>query len=227
MVLANWAEITFEKLGELWLGVLDFIPALIGALIVFIIGWFVALAIGRVVTEILVRIKFNELFERTDWKQALEKAKLSVNPAEFLGAIVKWILVIVFLMAAVEILDLPGFADFLSRVVTYLPNVFIAALIFVVAVIVADIVEKIVVAAVEKMRIGYSQFVGIIVKWAIWIFAILAILYQLGVVPEMIQTLFSGLVALIVISLGLAFGLGGKDVAAELLQDWKRKLKGE
>ncbi|MCK4453825.1 hypothetical protein KAU51_00530 [Candidatus Parcubacteria bacterium] len=227
MVLTNWVEITFEKLGELWLGVLDFIPALIGALVVFVIGWFIALAIGRVITEILIRVKFNELFERTDWKQALEKAKLTVNPAEFLGAIVKWILVIVFLMAAVEILNLPGFADFLSGVVAYLPNVFIAALIFVVAVIVADIVEKVVVAAVEKIRVGYSQFVGVIVKWAIWIFAILAILYQLGVVPEMIQTLFTGLIALIVISVGLAFGLGGKDVAAELLQDWKRRLRGE
>ncbi len=227
MVFTNWAEITFEKLGELWLGILDFIPALIGALVVFVIGWFIALAIGRLISEILIRIKFNELFERTDWKQALEKAKLNVNPAEFLGAIVKWILVIVFLMAAVEILELPGFAAFLERVVNYLPNVFVAALIFVVAIIVADIVEKIVVAGVEKMRVGYSQFIGAIVKWAIWIFAILAVLQQLRVVPEMIQALFTGLVALIVISLGLAFGLGGKDVAAELLQDWKRKLKGE
>ena len=227
MVLENWAEITFEKLGELWLGVLDFIPALIGALVVFIIGWFIALAIGRLISEILIRIKFNELFERTDWKQALSKAKLNVNPAEFLGAIVKWILVIVFLMAAVEILDLPGFAAFLERVVNYLPNVFVAALIFVVAVIIADIMEKIVVAGVEKMRIGYSHFAGVIVKWSIWIFAILAVLEQLRVFPEMIQTLFSGLIALIVISFGLAFGLGGKDVAAEFLQEWTRKLKGE
>ncbi|MGB2761965.1 MAG: hypothetical protein WBC21_00260 [Minisyncoccales bacterium] len=226
MVL-DWYEITFTALRDLWIGFLDFIPALIGALIVFVIGWFVALAIGRLISEILIRIKFNELFERTDWKQALSKAKLNVNPAEFLGAIVKWILVIVFLMAAVEILELPGFAAFLAKVVNYLPNVFVAALIFVVAVIVADILEKIVVAAVEKMRISYSQLVGTVVKWSIWIFAILAILYQLGVVPQMIQTLFGGLVALVVISFGLAFGLGGKDVAAEFLQEWKRKLKGE
>lgn len=225
-MVTDWYQITFDVLKSLWLGFVDFIPALIGALIVFIVGWFVALAVGRVITEILVRIKFNELFERTDWKQALDKAKLSVNPSEFLGAIVKWILVIVFLMAAVEILDLPGFAAFLGRVVNYLPNVFVAALFFAVAVIVADILEKIVVAAVEKMRIGYSQLIGAIVRWAIWVFAILAILYQLGVVKEMIQTLFTGLVALIVIAVGLAFGLGGKDVAAEILQEWRKKLKG-
>ena len=225
-MISDWYTITFDALEDLWIGFVDFIPALIGALIIFVIGWFIAMAIGRVVSEILIRIKFNELFERTDWKHALDKAKLSVNPAEFLGAIVKWILVIVFLMAAVEILGLPEFADFLGRVVAYLPNVFVAALFFVVAVIVADIVEKIIVAAVEKMRVGYSHFVGVVVKWAIWVFAILAIFYQLGVVPEMIQTLFTGLIAFIVIAGGLAFGLGGKDVANELLRDWKGRLKG-
>ena len=229
MILTNWAEITFEKLGDLWLGILDFIPALIGALVVFIIGWFIALAIGRVITEILIRIKFNELFERTDWKQALEKAKLSVNPAEFLGAIVKWILVIVFLLAAVEILipESDKFLGFLRDIVNYLPNVFVAALIFVVAVIIADIAEKIVVAAVEKMRVGYSHIAGVIVKWAIWITAIFAILLQLGVAEEMTQTLFAGIVAFFVIAGGLAFGLGGKEVAAEILQEVKRRVKGQ
>lgn len=221
----DWYSITITALKDLWVGFLDFMPALIGALVVFIVGWFIALAIGRVVSEILTRIKFNELFERTDWKQALDKAKLSVNPAEFLGAIVKWILVIVFLMAAVEIMDLPGFANFLERVVNYLPNVFVAALIFVVAVIVADILEKIVVAAVEKMRVGYAQFVGVVIRWAIWVFAVLAILYQLGVVPAMIQTLFTGLIAFFVIAGGLAFGLGGKEVAGEILREFREKIR--
>lgn len=227
MILGDWYSITINALLDLWQGFLGFIPSLIGAIVVFIIGWFIALAVGRLVAEILSRLKFNELFKKTDWQRAFQKAELTVNPSEFLGAIVKWILVIVFLLAAVEILGFTQFTVFLGTIVNYLPNVFIAALIFVIAVIVADIVQKIVVAGVEKMKVGYSNFIGVIVKWSIWIFAVLAILYQLGVVRPMVQTLFAGLVALFVISFGLAFGLGGKDVAAEFLQDWKRKLRGE
>lgn len=227
MILGDWYSITINALLDLWQGFLGFIPSLIGAIVVFIIGWFIALAVGKLVAEILSRLKFNELFKKTDWQRAFQKAELTVNPSEFLGAIVKWILVIVFLLAAVEILGFTQFTVFLGTIVNYLPNVFIAALIFVIAVIVADIVQKIVVAGVEKMKVGYSNFIGVIVKWSIWIFAVLAILYQLGVVRPMVQTLFAGLVALFVISFGLAFGLGGKDVAAEFLQDWKRKLRGE
>ena len=139
--------------------------------------------------------------------------------------IIKWILVIVFLLAAVEILGLAQFAGFLGGVLGYLPNVIVAALIFVVTVIVVDIVEKVVRAAVESIKVGYGQMVSVVVKWSIWFFAILAILYQLGVARPFMETLFTGLVAMLVISLGLAFGLGGKDVATEILQDLRRKLR--
>ena len=227
MVLENWSSVTIDALFELWLGFLIFIPSLIVAIIVFVIGWFIALGAGKLVTEILSRLKFNDLFEKTDWQRAFAKAKLTVNPAEFLGAIVKWILVIVSLLVAVEILGLPQFADFLQGIIQYLPNVFVAALIFVIAIIVADIAEKIIVAGIEKAKISHSALVGTAAKWAIWIFAILTILYQLGVARVMVQTLFSGIVAFFVIAFGLAFGLGGRDVAAEILQDLKNKLKSE
>jgi len=80
--------------------------------------------------------------------------------------------------------------------------------------------------AVESIKVGYGQMVSAVIKWSIWIFAIMAILYQLGIARPFMETLFQGLVAILVISLGIAFGLGGKEVAAEVLQDLKRKLKG-
>ena len=226
MIVQTWAETTTYALQNLWQGFLSFIPTLIGAIIVFIIGWFIAIGIGKLVAEILTRIKFNQLFEKTGWKEALEKAELKVNAAEFVGAIVKWVLVIVFLLAAVEILGFVQFAAFLKSALAYLPNVIVAALIFVVTVIVVDIVEKIVRAAVEGVKIGYGHLVSVIVKWSIWIFAILAILHQLGIARPFMETLFTGFVAMLVISLGISFGLGGKEVAAEILQDLRKKLKG-
>jgi len=227
MLVQTWAEATTLALLKLWDGFLGFIPSLIGAILVFLIGWFVALGIGKLVAEILTRIKLNQFFERAGWKTALEKAELKVNPSDFIGAIVKWILVIVFLLVAVEILGLVEFAGFLKSILAYLPNVVIAVLILVVTVIVVDIVEKIIRAAVEGIRVGYGHLASVIVKWAIWIFAILAILQQLKFeaadwVFELIKIVFVGIVAMGAI----AFGLGGKEVAAEILQDLRKKLKG-
>jgi len=225
-MVVDWYLVTIQALQGLWQGFLHLLPKIIGAIIVFLIGWFIAVGIGKLVTEILKRLKFNRIFEKGVWKEALEKAEFKVDASGFIGAICKWVLVIVFLLAAVEILGLVQFADFLTKVLSYLPNVVVAALIFVVAVIIADIVEKLVRAAVEGAKVGYGHIVGVIVRWSIWIFAILAILIQLKIAPTLIQVLFSGFVALVAIAGGIAFGLGGKEVAAELLQDLKKKLKG-
>ena len=225
MVL-DWYSVTIEALQNLWQAFIVFIPALIGAIIVFVIGWFISIGVGKLVTEILKKLRFNRIFEKGAWKEALAKAEFKVDAAGFVGVIFKWALVIVFLMAAVEILGLTEFAGFLKGVLGYLPNVVVASFIFVVAVIIPDILEKIVRAAVESIRVGYGQVVGVIVRWSIWIFAILAILIQLKVAPTLIQTLFTGLVAVLVISAGIAFGLGGKEIATEILRDLHRKLKG-
>ncbi|OHA70785.1 MAG: hypothetical protein A3D64_01835 [Candidatus Wildermuthbacteria bacterium RIFCSPHIGHO2_02_FULL_49_9] len=225
MVLDLYA-VTAEALQGLWQAFIGFLPELIGALVIFVIGWFVSVGVGRLVADILKRIKFNQVFERGNWKQALNRADVKVDPSGFIGAIFKWVFVIVFLRVAVEVLGFSQLTTFIENILAYLPNVLVAALIFVVAVIIADIAEKILRTAVESTQIGYGHMVGVIVRWSIWIFAVIAILTQLGVTPVLWQTLFTGLVALIVLAGGLAFGLGGKEVAAQWLQDINRRLKG-
>lgn len=226
MILTNWWTTTIDALENLLIGFIDFIPKLVGAFIVFIIGWIIAVAIGKLIAEILKRIKFNQIFEKGGWKTALEKADIKVDASSFIGAIFKWVLLIAFLIAAVQILGLGQLRDFFIDVLNYLPNVIVAAFILVVAIIIADILEKVVRAMVEGTRIGYGQIVGVIVKWSIWIFAIFAILLQLGIAEDLIKTIIQGVVALLVIAGGIAFGLGGKDVAAEILQDLRNKLRG-
>lgn len=225
-MIQDWGIVTLQALQGLWQGFLDFIPVLIGAIIVFVIGWFIACGVGKLITEILKKLKFNRIFEKGVWKEALEKAEFKVDASGFIGAICKWILAIVFLLASIEILGFVQFADFLKNVIGWLPNLIVATAIFVVAAIVAEFLEKIVRASVEGIRVGYGHLMGVIVKWSVWIFAIIAILMQLGIAKELIMTLFTGTVALIVISGGIAFGLGGKEVAGELLRDLQKKLKG-
>lgn len=225
MVLKNWYEVTMDALKTVWYKFVGFLPNLVGAIIIIIIGWLVALGIGRLVSEILKRIKLDRIFEQGKWKIALEKAGWKISPSSFIGAIVKWVIFIAFLLAAIEILGFVAFADFLSRIVAWLPNVIVAAAIFVVAVIAVEYIPKIIRAAAEGVGIKYGNFLEAIVKWAIWIFAIVAILVQLGIAREIIMTLFTGFVAFFVIAGGLAFGLGGKDAAAKFLEEIGKKFK--
>lgn len=224
-MIQTWTETTMFALQTLWQGFLAFIPQIVGSFLVFMIGWIVAVAIGKLVAEILNRFKFDRLFEKAGWKGALERADLKVDASAFIGGIVKWIFVVVFLLASVEILGLLQFAAFVNRILAYLPNVIIAALIFAVTVILTDIVEKVVRAAIEGIKIGYGKAVSMMIKWALWAFALLAILYQLGIARAFMEILFQGLVYTMVISLGLSFGLGGKEVASEIIRDVKDKLE--
>lgn len=224
-MVQDWTTVTWQALQNLWQGFLNFIPKLVGAIIVFVIGWFIAVWIGKLVAEILRRLRLDRIFEKSKWDETLQKAEFRMKVSDFIGGIVKWVLVIVFLLAAVEILGLTQFAIFLRAIVGWLPNLVVAAAIFVVAVIVADISEKLVRAIVGKMNVSYVKLIGSIVRWAIWIFAILAILSQLGVAKDIVQIVVTGFVALIVISCSIAFGLGGKDLARDVLENFRGKFR--
>jgi len=223
--MADIYTITYQALFNLWQGFLNFIILrFLPAIIVFIIGWLIASGIGKLVASILIRLKFNRLFEKADWREALEKAEVKVNPSEFIGAIVKWILVIVVLLISVEILGLVQFAALLEKLIGWLPNLAVAIAIFIVAVILADILDKLIRVSIKKIGVKYVGVLGVICRWAIYIFAGLAILVQLGVASTLINTLIICFFGMIALALGLAFGLGGKEAAAKLIEDLKEKI---
>ena len=226
-VIQDWSGVISDSLANLVQGVIEFIPKLIGAIIVFIIGWVVAVWVGKLVTEILKRIKFDKIFERTQWESAMEKAEMKTKMSGFIGSIVKWVLAVVFLSAGIKILGFSQFDSFVNGILGWLPNLVVSAAIFVVAVMVAEFAEKIIKAVVGKMRVKYVNLIGVVVKWSVWIFAAFAILGQLavGAAAEIVQILVTGLVALVVISASLALGLGGKDIAKDVLQNLRAKMK--
>jgi len=210
-------------------GLVVFVADLVLAIIVFVIGYLISNVIGKVITEILKSLKFNKLFEKEGWSQALQRANINVHPAEFIGAIFKWVFVIVSLLLAVDILQLAQFGIILTQVLNYLPNVVVSALIFVSAVIISDIVEKVVRVTVERMKVGYGYIASSIVTWAIWIFTVFLILDQLLPQSLLISTLYSaiiyGVVGSVSLGVAIAIGLGGKDTAAQIISEMKRKIE--
>ena len=205
-----------------------FVGNLILAIIIFVIGYLISAGIGKIIAEILKSIKFNKLFDKEGWHHALQRANVDVDPSEFIGAIFKWVFVIVSLLIAVDILRLAQFGMVLTQVLNYLPNVIVASLIFVVAVIISDIIEKVVRIAVEKMKVGHAYLAASIVKWSIWIFTIFLVLEQLLPNSLLVKTLYMaivyGIVGAVSLGIALAIGLGGKDTAAEVIRDMKSKI---
>jgi len=159
----------------------------------------------------------------------MQRANIEVNPSEFIGAIFKWVFVIVSLLIAVDVLKLTSFAGFLTKVLDYIPNVIVAVLVFIVAIIISDIVEKVVRVSVERLKVGYGYLAASIVKWAIWVFTFFLILGQLLPNNALVVTLYSGIVYGIVgalaLGFGLAIGLGGKDTAGKFISDMYTKVK--
>ena len=221
----NWYAITRESLLGLWHDFLIFTPKLIVAIIVFIIGWWISVWLGNITARILEKSGFENLFKKDEWKDALKKADFKIKVSEYIGDIVKWVLGIISLLIAVKILIGSQYGGFLSRLVNWLPNLIAAIVIFIIAAVVADLLNKFIKAFLARIHVEYLGFVEGIVEGSIWTFAILMILSQLGVAPDIIRILVSGLVALIVLSLSLAIGLGAKDFVHDFLEDLKNRYK--
>jgi len=216
-----WEE--FTKI--FWQNLTEISPSIFWAGLVLLLGILVAKWIAAIIVVFLSKIKLNQILKRMGLEEALSKIDASLNAPKFFGEIVKWFFIVLSLMASSEILGLIQFSQFLEKVIGYFPNIFISALIFVVAVFLSDFSQKIVVGTLKEEKITYSRFLGRMIRWAIWLFAILAILYQLRITPYLILTIFIGIVATISIALGLSFGLGGKDLAVKILKELEEKLK--
>ena len=224
MVLQTWGDVIILSLQQVWTSVASFVPMLFGSLLIFFIGLIIAMTLGQLVEQIVRSLKIDELLRKLDFEKTLEKAGWKMNSAAFLGSLVKWFFVIVFLLAAANILGLTQVGDFLRDVLLYIPNVVIAALILIIAAIVSDIVERILRGSM--MAIGHrGTMAASFSRWAIWIFALIAALLQLGIAVTLIQTLVTGLVAAIALAVGLAFGLGGKDAAAQFIDRMRSEMR--
>ena len=224
MVLQTWGDVVVASLQEVWTGVANFLPLLVGALIVFVVGWVVAVAIGKLVEQIVDSLRVDKLLIKLSVHKVWERAGWKTDSGAFVGALVRWFLIVVFLLAAVNVLGLTQVSDFLRAVVLYLPNVVVASLILVIAAVIADAVEKLVRGSVSAM--GYKgSLAGVVVRWAVWVFAAVAALLQLGIATALVQTLVTGIVAVLVLAFGLAFGLGGKEATADAIYKLRNELK--
>lgn len=222
MILSTWSQVLTSSFQAIWFGFLSFVPNLIVALIIFILGWIVAVALSKVIAQLIRIIKVDQALRAAGVEDVVKRAGFNLNAGMFLGELVKWFIIVVFLVASFEVLGLVQVNQFLQTVVeVFLPQVIVAVLILLVSAVIAEFIKKTVYASAKAADLMYAGFLASVAKWAIWVFAILAALVQLNIAAALFQTLFMGFVIAFAIAFGLAFGLGGQQAASEVLHKIK------
>ncbi len=225
MVTQSWSAVLLSSLQNLWIGVVAFLPKLILAVVIFLIGWLIASLIEKALRQIIDAVKIDALLRKTGIHDTLAKGGIRFSTSAFIAGLVKWFFVIVFLVAALDVIGLSQVNLFLREVVLgYLPNVVVAALVLLVGSVLAETVGRLVSGSARMAEVRSAGFLGTVAKWAIWIFTILIALSQLGIAAQLIQTLFIGVVAMFALAGGLAFGLGGKDAASRIVEKMREAM---
>jgi len=226
MVFTTWADVLSQSFQGLFYGLVAFIPNLVIAIVIFIVGWLIGVGLGRVVAQIVGALRIDQALRPTGIERVLSRAGWSLSSGKFLGFLVKWFFIIVFLVAALDVLHLTVVNLFISDVVLgYLPQVIVAVLILFVAAIVAEAAERVVLGSAKAASLHAAGFLSKVARYSIWIFAILAALAQLNVATAFVQTLFTGVVIAVSLAIGLAFGLGGQASAARYLDHLHSEMK--
>lgn len=219
------SDVVRTSLLTLWGKVAGFVPQLVAAIVVFLIGWLVAVLLGKLAWHIIKVVRLDRGLEALGLKKVWERSGYKLNTPFFFYELVKWFFIVVFLMAATDILGLTQVTEFLRTVVSYLPNVIVAALVLLIGVLVARFLEGLVRGSVKAAELASANFLGSLTKWAVLIFSLLVALNQLRVADEIIRIVVIGVVAAGAIALGLSFGLGGKAHAEDFISKMRQHVR--
>ena len=223
----EWENLIVEPIRQMLTRIMDYLPVLLGALIILIVGWIVAKAIRRAVDWLLEAARFDAMADKTGISEVLRKGDLKITASKIVSGLVYWLIMIMVLVMTVDALGLPKASDVLASLFAYVPKVIAALLVLVVAMFLASFVSGIVRTAAGNANLPKPELIAGISRWAIIIFAVTIAMEQLGIAPLLVGTAFNIILGGVVLALALAFGLGGKDAAARYLEELKQKRSGK
>ena len=201
-------------------GFADAVPRIIGFLLILIIGWIIAALVAGAVASLLRAVKFNELAEHSGFSGFVQKAGIKNDAAGVIATAAKWFIRLIVLVVAFDALGLPAVSQVLQNLLLFLPNLIVALVVLVDAGLAANALAGLVKGATAEAGLGSPDLLANIARVAVWGFGIIVAVNQLGIAATLVNTLFIGLIGALALALGLAFGLGGRDTAAQLLQSW-------
>lgn len=222
-----WQGALSSVAGNALVQTLAFLPNLLGALIVFILGIILANWSKDLLIKSLGLVKFENLTQDSKIKQFLSKAEINQKLEVILGNMVKWIILLVFFVSATNILGLTTVANLLGGILAYVPNVISAVIVLALGVLLGGVVERVVKGALASVDLKTSRLMGKIASYTVVTIATLAAFSELKIAAGFVNILFIGFVAMLALGFGLAIGLGAKETVSKIMSDWYSELSRE
>jgi hypothetical protein len=221
----TYSNAVSNSLQDLYGRFISFLPNFLVAVIILIVGWVVAVFVARLVKQLLHTVKIDEVGDKLGLDQVSARTGMKMSVSGTIAWVVKWFILLAIFLAAADILNLTQVSAFLNQVLLYIPNVVAGAAILLVGTLIAGFLSKLVRHSVQAAGLSSADLLGSVTQWAVMIFTVLATLDQLKVASAFVQTLFTGIIAMLAIAGGLAFGLGGRDHAAKVLNRVEHDIK--
>lgn len=218
-VVSTAISLLLRTLTNAW----SFLPNLVVGSILLFIGIWLAILTSSIVYKLLQLFKI----ERHLQKYGVPEISYKFRWETIIAEITRWFFIIFFLILATTLWNLPQIAAVLNIFLLYLTNVFVAVIISIVGLVLARLTYALTIASTRKFSVELARGIATIAKWAVYIFVLLTVLNQLGVSPDIIRILFTGLVAMVALAGGLAFGFGGRETAGKITEFFFSKLKQE
>ncbi|MBU1931169.1 hypothetical protein KJ965_00530 [Patescibacteria group bacterium] len=225
--VSNWQQAIFLAFSNILTGMLGALPRLLSAFLLFIIGLVLAKWGKKITVKSLNLLRLSKLLKKSGFEKFLQKAEITQKVEDFIGELVRWLIILVFFVATVNVLGLTTVSQVLSGILAYLPRIISAVLILTGGVLLAGVVEGVVKGALAQVDLKTARLLAKIASYLVVIFTILTTINELGIAQSLINTIFIGFVAMLVIGFGLAIGLGAKDLVAKVLDDWYEQFKKE
>lgn len=226
--MSPFIEILQTSFSSLFVNVAVFLPKLIAGIVLIGVGFLVGVSFEKVIAHIVRMFKVDELLARAGVRAALSRGGIRLDAGLFFGGLVKWFIITAFLMGGLQAVGLTQVSAFLQAVIlSYIPQVIIAALMLLCAAVGASVAQKAVTHSTNVLGAPSAHLLGAIASYSIWIGTTIFILAQLGIAPDFMKILFTGVVGMVSLAFGLAFGLGGRDVAGRVLEKLEKQISGD
>lgn len=216
--VTEWSDAMFTSLAAALALLFSAIPKLLGFGLILIAGWFVASLIEKGIAAVLRSIRFNDMAQRAGLDAFVRKMGMDTDPAGMIGLVVKWFVRLIALVVAFDALGLPAVSEVLREFLLWLPNVVVAMVVLVVGGLAARALGNLVRGATAEAGLTNSGFLAKVASFIVWTFTIVVAVNQIGIANELVNILFMAVMGALALGLGLAFGLGGRETAADIVQ---------
>jgi hypothetical protein len=218
--ITEWSTALMSSLAAAMALFFSGIPKILGFAIIVIAGWIIAALVQKAIVAVLRTIKFNDLAQRSGFAGFVQKMGTETDSAGMIGAVAKWFIRLVALVVAFDALGLPAVSDVLRQLLLWLPNVVVALVVLVIAGLAANALSSIVRGAAAEGGLQNPDFLARLASGLVWAFGIVVAVNQIGIATTLINILFMAVVGALALALGLAFGLGGRDTASQIVRNW-------